>query len=74
MRMPTSKIEHAVVADKHTLGAWRVEAIDFEGEGACYIAVFTGPFSRERAEEYAEWKNNGKVLFRDSGPYQSDTR
>jgi hypothetical protein len=36
---------------------WRVEAIDFENEGNVYIALFSGPDARARAEEYAQWKN-----------------
>jgi hypothetical protein len=36
---------------------WRVEAIDHEGEGECYVATFSGPLAKQRAEEYADWKN-----------------
>ena len=42
--------------DKQHPGDWRVEAID-EGEGDIFVAVFSGPGSRERAEEYAVLKN-----------------
>lgn len=36
---------------------WIVEAINHEGDGEIYIARFSGPRARERATEYAEWKN-----------------
>jgi hypothetical protein len=42
--------------DGRTPGDWRVEAID-QDEGDVYVAVFSGPGSRERAEEYAILKN-----------------
>ena len=35
---------------------WRVEAIDFDNEGIVYVACFSGPEAKERAEEYAAWK------------------
>lgn len=49
-------LEYEVVKDKLEPGAWRVEAIDFDGEGECYLVVFMGAFAKERAEEYAEFK------------------
>ena len=36
---------------------WRVEAINEQGEGEIYIALFSGPEAQSRAEEYAAWKN-----------------
>lgn len=39
-----------------TVDEWRVEAIDFEGEGCVYVACFSGPEAKERANEYAAWK------------------
>jgi hypothetical protein len=36
---------------------WRVEAIDHDGEGEVYIAIFSGPHAQARAEAYAAWKN-----------------
>lgn len=50
-------MNHEVIADKHTLGSWRVEAIDHDREGICYIAVFHGVDAQIRAGEYAAWKN-----------------
>lgn len=43
--------------DRQTPGDWRVEAIDYENEGKVYVTIFSGPESRERAEEYATMKN-----------------
>jgi len=45
------------VEDRQTPGDWRVEAIDYENEGKVYVTIFSGPESRERAEEYATIKN-----------------
>ena len=50
-------MEYEVSEDRSQRGDWRVEAIDMESEGECYMAIFTGPLARERATEYAEWKN-----------------
>ena len=36
---------------------WRVEGIDYDNDGVCYIAIFSGPAAKERAEEYASFKN-----------------
>lgn len=32
---------------------WNVE--QFDNDGACYMATFTGPDAEKRAREYAEW-------------------
>ncbi len=45
-----------IVPCKTCVGEWRVEAIDFDNEGIIYVACFSGPDARERAEEYAVWK------------------
>ena len=37
-------------------GAWAVEAINIDGDGEVYMAVFSGPDARGRAEEYASMK------------------
>lgn len=37
---------------------WRVEAIDRES-GDCFVTIFSGPDSEERAKEYAAWKESG---------------
>lgn len=36
---------------------WFVEATDEESVGEVYVALFSGPGARERAKEYAAWKN-----------------
>lgn len=38
-------------------GDWTAGAVDTAGEGEISLAVFSGPEARERAEEYAAWKN-----------------
>lgn len=50
-------MNYQATADNEVQRDWRVEAIDFENEGAVYIAIFSGPNARERAEEYARWQN-----------------
>jgi hypothetical protein len=46
------------IEDKQNRGDWRVEAIDHENEGQVYVAIFSGPDARERAQEYAALKNH----------------
>jgi hypothetical protein len=36
---------------------WRVEAVDIDSDGEVYVAIFTGPDAKLRAEEYAAWKS-----------------
>lgn len=43
-------------------GNWRVEATDDNSEGECFVTIFCGTNARERAEEYAAWKNNQQPL------------
>ena len=50
-------MEWTAVEDRRNHAEWRVEAVDFDNEGAVYVAIFSGPEARERAEEYAAWKN-----------------
>ena len=38
-------------------GDYVVEAIALPGEGEIFTAIFSGPESKERAEEYAAWKS-----------------
>lgn len=52
-------MEYEVLKDS-TLPAgdvWRVEAIDYKHDGSCYVTVFYGEQSEQRAREYAEFKN-----------------
>lgn len=48
-------MQYEVVADRTIPESYRVEAIDYENDGACYVAIFSGPLAKERAEEYANW-------------------
>ena len=43
---------------------WRVEAIDYESEGECYVTIFSGPQAKDRAEEYAHFKMESKERSR----------
>lgn len=43
-----------IVERNDTPGVWAVEQID-ESNGDCYVTVFYGPDSEERARAYAEW-------------------
>lgn len=56
-------MEYVVVEDRHKPGWWRVEAIDFGSEGQCYLTIFVGLRAKERAEEYAEWKNQQEAII-----------
>jgi hypothetical protein len=47
-----------VFKDKNWPSDWRVEAIDHDGDGECYVTIFSGPGSEARAREYAEFKNS----------------
>jgi hypothetical protein len=39
--------------------AWNVDAVNCAGDGEIYTAIFLDHNGRERAEEYAAWKNAG---------------
>ena len=39
-------------------GEWRVEAINFAGDGEIYFTLFPGLKGEARAREYAELKNS----------------
>lgn len=51
-------MKYETVQDRLSRDDWRVEAVDCEDEGKVYVAIFTGPQAKERAEEYASWKSN----------------
>lgn len=53
-------MDYEVFEDKESPGDWRVEAINMESDGECYVAIFSGPRARERAEEYVKWKQAGE--------------
>ena len=46
-----------VARARNTNDEWVVEWIDHDGEGEVEAARFIGRRARERAEEYADWKN-----------------
>lgn len=48
---------YVVVEDGQDPGAWRVEAINYEGDGEAYVTLFYGPRAQARAQEYARFKN-----------------
>ncbi len=56
--MTANRSRHEVIQDKLQPGDYRVEAIDKDGDGEVFIAIFVGPDAQARAEEYAEWKNS----------------
>lgn len=53
-----------VMRSRDTMDEWRVEAIDAAGDGQVYVAIFSGPCARDRAEEYAAFKNAGEAALR----------
>jgi hypothetical protein len=54
--MEQINLEAEIVERKDTPNAWGVEAIDYNNDGAIYMAVFSGPDAKERALEYARSK------------------
>ena len=46
---------YEMAESKEYSGHWHVEAIG--AEGAMFVAVFSGPEAKERAAQYADWKN-----------------
>jgi hypothetical protein len=44
------------IRDKITPDDWRVEALNSR-TGDVFVAIFSGPLAKERAEEYARFKN-----------------
>ena len=48
---------YEIAQSQRTPSEWIVEAIGPDGE--VYVTVFAGPAARERAAEYAGWKNEG---------------
>lgn len=48
---------YEVIQDRREASVWRAEAIDHEGDGDCYVVIFSGPDAQARAECYAAWMN-----------------
>ena len=42
---------------KYYPDTWHVEAINYDGDGEIYMAVFSGPYAEQRALEYLILKN-----------------
>ena len=49
---------YEVKKDEVVPGEYRVEAIDYDNDGICYVTIFYGPNSKDRAVEYARWKTS----------------
>jgi len=60
MKINTLKAE--VVERKDSPEDWGVEAINDDGDGEVFMAIFSGPQARERALEYKSWKFGSEVL------------
>jgi hypothetical protein len=58
--MSKNFLAYETIEDKMQSGDYRVEAIDSDGDGEVYIAIFVGPDAKMRAEEYADWKNSSQ--------------
>ena len=52
-------LHYEAVRDRVRPSEWRVEAINSK-TGDVFVAIFCGPLSRERATEYADFKNNAR--------------
>jgi len=48
-------MKYYTVRDTSSRGVWVAEADD--GDGNVYTTIFIGKNARQRAEEYAAWKN-----------------
>jgi hypothetical protein len=61
--MYTKTLNYEMVEDRMQPGDYRVEAIDSDRDGEVFTAIFTGPDAKERAAEYARWKNSDSASF-----------
>ncbi|WP_437968909.1 hypothetical protein WMF04_06295 [Sorangium sp. So ce260] len=59
---PPSALHYECAPSRATADEWVVEAIDYHSEGEIYVALFSGPGAKERAEEYATWKNQQQAI------------
>jgi hypothetical protein len=53
-----AKVIYEVVESRGVVDEWRVEGIDYDKDGLVYVTIFSGPDSKHRADEYADWKNS----------------
>ena len=58
--MSKTNLRYELVQCEGSVNVWRVEAIDEENEGVIYMALFSGPDARAKAQEYAAWKSARK--------------
>lgn len=60
MPKTVTALEYEVVRSRDAVedDEYRVEAIDYDHDGQVYVAIFSGPNARKRAEEYAKFKNS----------------
>lgn len=49
-------LKHEAIEDRIDPHQWRVECLDLS-TGDVYVALFCGPIAKERALEYADFKN-----------------
>jgi hypothetical protein len=48
-------MKYEMIESRAEPGHWHVESIN--DDGSVYVVVFSGPEAKERAAEYADWKN-----------------
>ena len=55
----TTRVEYEAVRSHDAIEdeKWQVEGIDYDNDGIIYFAQFLGHEAKERAEEYARFKN-----------------
>jgi hypothetical protein len=54
------QLKYEVAPSRDVRDEWRVEAINFDGDGEVYVTIFSGPNAKERAEEYADWASRDR--------------
>ncbi len=52
-----------VFQDKEQPTLWRVEHIDIDGEGECFVTIFSGRGAEQQAKAYAEWTKEVNQMF-----------
>jgi len=62
-------MKYEIKESKEYPGDWTVGAVEDppEGDGDIYLAIFSGPLARERAEEYEKFKNALELDLRGHG-------
>ena len=59
-RFTSRKVEYEAVKSRgrHMIDEWQVEGIDFDNDGIIYVTLFSGGDNKQRALEYAGFKNS----------------